>query len=264
MKNLIYICLFFNEKYVKLSEILISSLKRFGKIDKDTDLLILTNECFKDKLSKYCENLEISHKVHVLNMASIEESKWSRYEIFRIKNEIDLYSYSKVLYLDIDVIIQKDIKNIFNYELDEKLYARDQGDIGGEYYGKQLFDEWETTKEGRHIHRKTSGFCSGVLLFKPCEIIEDLFEITLRHIIEYKNSGRKFGTCIDQPFLNFNTIIRNLNDIELLKEDITNSPSINTRKETICHFAGDTCNFEVKILKMQEFYDERTKVKQQL
>lgn len=255
MKNLIYICLFFNENYIKLTEILISSLKKFGKIDDSIDLLILTNTSFKERLSTICQTLDINHIIHPLNLTSIEESKLSRYQIFRIKDNIHLLNYAKVLYLDIDVIVQNDIKSVFKYDLQDKLYARDQGDIGSEYYGKYLFDEWRNT-ESKYIDPKTPAFCSGVLLFKPCKTIENLFETTLTHIMEYKNSGKKFGTCIDQPFLNFNAIIRNLHDIKLLQPITTNNPSSNSRKETICHFAGNTCNFDVKIIRMKQFYNK--------
>lgn len=258
MKNLIYICVFFNQKYIELTKILLKSLQIFGKVDNSIDILIITHDDFKNELSKFCESLNISYKIHVLNKITIEESKLSRYEIFRIKNDINLEEYSQILYLDIDIIIQNDIKEIFKYNLLEKIYAKDQGDIGADMYGKLLFEEW-SRNSNNYIDKKTKSFCSGVLLFKRCKKVEELFEKTLLHLSEYKNSGKKLGSCIDQPFLNFNAIISNMYDIELLKDKITNNPSINSKKEIVCHFAGNTCAFDVKNIKMTNFYNYRIK-----
>lgn len=257
MKNLIYMCVFFNNKYIVLTKILLKSLKIFGKIDNSIDVLIITNDNFKDELSKFCKSLDISYKIHVLDKITIEESKLSRYEIFRIKDDVNLKEYCQILYLDIDVIVQNDIKEIFTYDLGEKIYAKDHGDIGADMYGKILFDEWRNSDN--YIDKKTKSFCSGVLLFKNCEKVEELFEKTLNHMSEYKKSGKEFGTCIDQPFLNFNAIITNMSDIELLTDKITNNPDINTKDEIICHFAGNTCVFDVKNIKMTNLYDYRIK-----
>jgi lipopolysaccharide biosynthesis glycosyltransferase len=259
MKNLIYMCVFFNRKYIQLTKILLKSLKIFGKIDNSIDILIMTHDDFRDELSNFCKSFNISFKIHVLNKMTIEESKLSRYEIFRIKNDINLEHYSQILYLDIDVIVQNDIKEIFKYDLLEKIYAKDQGDIGGNMYGSILFEEWRQENSNNYIDKKTKSFCSGVLLFKRCEKVEELFEKTLRHLSDYKKSGKKCGPCIDQPFLNFNAILTNMYDIELLKDKITNTPCIESKKEIICHFAGNTCVFDVKNKRMTHFYDYRIK-----
>jgi lipopolysaccharide biosynthesis glycosyltransferase len=257
MKNLIYTCVFFNPKYIELTKILLKSLKIFGKVDNSVDILVITNDEFKDELSTFCKSLDISYKIHVLKKITIEGSKISRYELFRIKNDINLEEYSKILYLDTDVIVQSDIKEIFKYELLDKIYAKDQGDIGCDIYGDFLFNEWRKENSNNYIDKKTRSFCSGVLLFNRCEKVEELFEKTLRHLSEYKKSGKPFRTHIDQPFLIFNTIITNMHDIELLRYKITNSPSINSKKEIICHFAGNTCVFDVKYKSMIRVYNKR-------
>ena len=50
-----------------------------------------------------------------------------------------------------------------------------------------------------------------------------------------------------------------MSDIELLTDKITNNPDINTKDEIICHFAGNTCVFDVKNIKMTNLYDYRIK-----
>jgi hypothetical protein len=85
--------------------------------------------------------------------------------------------------------------------------------------------------------------------------IKILFQETLNHILSYQNSGKSFRICVDQPFINFNTIIRNLHEINLLTNYVSNNPDINTYKETICHFAGNTCSFDIKYKRMKLVFD---------
>ena len=78
------------------------------------------------------------------------------------------------------------------------------------------------------MDRKTPSFCSGVMLFNPSDEIKDLFKKTLEHIFNYIKSGKKFGTCVDQPFINFNTIIRNVSKNERRgKKDVALENRIN-------------------------------------
>lgn len=246
MKNLIYMCVFHNRKYIELLDLLLRSLKKFGNVNDNIDIVILTHKTFEDEIKAITNTLNITGQIVNMNLNSIPESKWARYKIFDIN--IDLQKYSKVLYLDIDVIIQKDIHKVFDLNLDNKLYARRQGDISGEYYGGDLFKE-------KGIVDKRPAFCSGVLLFKPCEEMQQLFLKTMHHIQDYEKSGRPFGGCIDQPFLNFHAISSNLHEIELLSNIVTNSPDINTTKEVICHFAGNSCSYEIKVRRMTFYYN---------
>jgi lipopolysaccharide biosynthesis glycosyltransferase len=181
----------------------------------------------------------------LLNSTTIPESKWARFRIFEL--DLDLSNYSQILYLDVDIIVQKDIHDVFRHDLDNKLYARREGDTSGEFFGANLFKEHGDVK-------KVPAFCSGVLLFKPCAEIRALFLQTSNHIKEYQKSGKRFGALVDQPFLNYNAITQNLHDIELLTDVVTNNPDINTTKQIICHFTGNTCSYESKYPRMRKFY----------
>ena len=257
MKNMIYMSIFNNKKYIELLTLLLKSLKKFGKIDNNIEIVILTNEEFHEEIDLICKNLDIKYKINCMNLTSIEESKWSRFMIFDLENA-DVSEYDKILYLDVDIIIRDDIMKIFDVKLKNKIYARGHGNISGEYYGSELFNEWSKDKNNK-LDTKTRAFCSGVMLFNACNEIKELFNDTLKHILEYKNSGKKFGTCIDQPFINFHAIIKDMYDIELLETIVTNNPSINTINESICHFAGDTCNYDVKIIRMSKLYEHINK-----
>jgi lipopolysaccharide biosynthesis glycosyltransferase len=239
-------CVFYNRKYIELLNLLLKSLKTFGNVADSVDILILTHKTFEGEVKSITSTLQITSQIVVMDLNSIPESKWARFKIFDIN--IDLCRYSKILYLDIDIIIQKDIHKVFNMKLDNKLYARRQGDISGEYYGGNLFKE-------KGIFEKTPAFCSGVLLFKPCEEVQQLFSRTIEHIQDFEKSGKQFGACIDQPFLNFHAIISNLHEIDLLSDIVTNNPDVNTTNEVVCHFAGNSCSYEVKVRRMTSYYN---------
>jgi lipopolysaccharide biosynthesis glycosyltransferase len=245
MKNLIYVSVFYNKKYIELLHLLLQSLKNFGKIDDSIDILIMTHHTFRQEIEGICNSLNIPCLMALLNNTTIPESKWARFKIFEL--DMDITKYSKILYLDTDVIVQKDIRVLFENDLANKLYARREGDTSAEFFGGLIFKE-------RGMVKKVPGFCSGVLLFKPCTEIRQLFSQTLNHIHEYQRSGKEFGTCVDQPVLNFYTITKNLHEIELLSDIVTNRPDINTTRETICHFAGNTCSYEIKFNRMKQFY----------
>lgn len=246
MKNLVYVSVFYNQKYIELLHMMLRSLHNFGNIDNSIDVVILTHHTFEDEIVSICKEIGIPSTVILMNNTTIPESKWARFKIFDVGLEIS--DYLQVLYLDVDIIIQQDIREVFKYDLENKLYARREGDTSAEFFGGHLFRE-------HGVVSKVSGFCSGVLLFKPCSEIRQLFSITIEHIRDYQRSGKRFGACVDQPFLNFNAITRNLHEIELLEDVVTNRPDINTTKQTICHFSGNTCSFENKHARMQKFYN---------
>jgi lipopolysaccharide biosynthesis glycosyltransferase len=258
MKKLIYMSIFYNKNYLILLELLLDSLIRFGNLDNSIDILILTHNSFINELNDISKRLNITQvwgitlHIELLNATTIPESKWSRFKIFNLNKDVTVYD--KILYLDIDILIQKDIKPLFDLELENKLYARQSGDIGADFFGHFLFKEWIQNSQ-IYLNLKTPAFCSGVLLFKPCLEIKNLFQETLNHILSYQNSGKPFGTCVDQPFINFNTIIRNLHEIDSLTEFVSNNPDINTRKETIFHFAGNSCGFDIKYKRMKIVFD---------
>jgi hypothetical protein len=49
-KNLIYMCIFYQENYINLLKLLIESIFLYSKINRNTtDILIMTSESFKKK-----------------------------------------------------------------------------------------------------------------------------------------------------------------------------------------------------------------------
>lgn len=244
-KNILYTCVFSNKHFIKLLELLLISIKEFGNLKNDIDILVLTHPDFKNDIEKLCQNIKINVIIYCMDFNTVPEAKSARLYIFNIPF-ID--NYDKILYVDTDIIITNDLQNIFKYEITDKLYVVEECDISGDYFGKEFFNFNE-------IDPKTPAFNSGVLYFKPCETIKVLFKEILEHILTFS----KFGSHVDQPFFNYHTISKNLNDTSFLYKYSTNNPHnyISNKQLCICHFAGNyndngkynhMCDFLEKIL----------------
>jgi lipopolysaccharide biosynthesis glycosyltransferase len=239
-RNLVYICVFCNQKFIKFVDLFLESVNTYGNIgrDSDTDIVILTHPDFSSSISDVISKSNVHIKIYEMDLNTIIEAKYSRLLIF---DTPFINKYQKILYLDTDILVVNSLSKIFSNDLDEKLYVVRECDIGSSYFGGNLFD---FTK----IDPKTPAFNSGVLLFKNCQVIKDLFKTILDDIIDYYIIGKRTAGCIDQPFFNYHTITKSLQEMNLLKGLSINNPQ--SYKDhvnlVICHFAGNYANFEQK------------------
>lgn len=236
--NLVYICVFHNKQFVDLVDLFLESVDTFGNIDSNTDIVIFTHPDFVNSINDMISKYNLPVKIYEMDLNTIIEAKYSRLLIF---DTPFINKYQKILYLDTDILVINGLSNIFNNNLDEKLYVVRECDIGSSYFGGNLFD---FTK----INPKTPAFNSGVLLFKNCQVIKGLFKTILDDIIDYYVIGKRIATCIDQPFFNYHTISKSLHEMNLLKGLSTNSPPSYKQNPNmvVCHFAGKFSNFQQK------------------
>ena len=157
----------------------------------------------------------------------------------------EVHEYDTFLYLDTDVIITGDLNQILNADLDNKLFAEQQRKIRCLDQGRQFFDFSK-------IDRKTSGFCAGVLLFKNCNEIKNLFAKTLSHIKEHLNSNQEVPRFLEQPFLVYHTITDDLYN-SALSEKISPSGNI------LHHFYTCVGKTTRKIKRMNKLLNELRK-----
>ena len=62
-KTIIYSCVFFNEKYIDLINLLLKSYKLFGNSSDNVDYLVICNPNFQNKIHAIFDNLNISGKI---------------------------------------------------------------------------------------------------------------------------------------------------------------------------------------------------------
>jgi predicted O-methyltransferase YrrM len=180
------------------------------------------------------------------NYDTIDKACKARLDIFNFS-----YNYEKILYLDTDIIIKNDINKVFDLCQDNYLYALEEGDIKDDidYWGKSLFGEEinNYNGNGNGNDNDTTAFSSGILLFKNCEEIKQLFE----KINEDMRNRHHFFN--DQPFIIYNTFKYNLYNNKILKSVAINNDCFLYGNKIIHHFPGNPGKYNYKIDFMNVF-----------
>lgn len=241
-KTLIYSCVFFNEKYIHLINLLLKSYKLFGNSSDDVDYLIICNTNFQKKIQEIFDNLNISGKIWCIDLKTKFEAEYSRLKIFDYP---DINLYNKILYFDCNILVTNSINNILNFQLENKLYALKE-DCHRDHHCKMFTDE------EFNLLDKSSAFSSGILLFNNNIIIKDLFSQILLHIHNHITTMLPISVCLTQSFIVYHAVKNNLYDNQKLINIVINNPN-NFNNETISHFPGEPGHSESKIEKMSNF-----------
>jgi len=245
--NLIYMGVFYNEKYIRLLELLFLSLRVYSR---PCDILVLTSDDFKEKIQALSSSVGIPCHIHCLPCSSIFEAACARLHVFEWPG---IHAYEKILYLDTDIIIRRDLSKIFEYPLENKLYGIASGTLESPQFGGQFFD-WSTCG----IDHTRAGVNSGTLLFPNCPEIRGLFGRINIHIHNHLTAGKKIPTVMDQPFINYHAFMSNMCNNDLLKGDVSlyeDQVTVeNADTASICHFSFPIGNFEHKYERMSYFF----------
>lgn len=207
MNKLIFLCVFFNPKYIKLALTLLESLYKFGKLDDETKILIYTSTAFMNAIKK-TELYRDKIIFHVNdNKNSVELACKSRIDLFNIPC---VKEFNQILYLDVDMVITGDVNLLFNSMTEDLLYAVGMGKVNdpADYFGASLFGD-DLSKYGEE-----KAFCSGLLLFNNTVTIRTLFE----NIENQMKNNNRYYSCYDQPFFVYNAIKDNLADTKTLNQ----------------------------------------------
>ena len=246
-KNLIYMGVFYNEKYIRLLELLFLSLRVYSS---PIDILVLTSDNFKERIQALSSSIGVGCHIHCLPCTSIFEAACARLHVFEWPG---IEAYEKILYLDTDIIIRRDLSKIFEYSLEKKLYGIASGTLESPQFGGQFFD-WSTCA----IDHTTAGINSGTLLFLRCPEIQGLFGRINIHIRNHLTAGKKIPAVMDQPFINYHAFMTHICNTDLLKDDVSlyedQVTVANADTASICHFSFPIGNFEHKYQLMSYFF----------
>jgi len=246
--NLIYMCVFHQHSYIDLLRLLIRSIYIHSNIDRDTtDILIITSPEFESSIQDTLAKFPLPIKYYILpDIHTLFEAGCARLNIFKYEH---IHKYNKILYLDTDILINSDIRILFNIDISsDKLYALEEGLISDIYHGSQFFD---LTK---FVHQ-TTAFTSGILFFTNSPSMKYLFDTIQAHIVKYiyveKNT---IPVCLDQPFIVYNAMMQNKSDNQLLKTYAENRPHCVDPIKIIYHFPDNIGHYETKAWKMNHFW----------
>lgn len=244
MRNLIYMCIFFNKNYIHLLKLLLQSLNEFGKKNENTDILIITDPEFVQWIQEMSSEYAITLKYMVVsNIQTIFYAAAARILIFQY-SEIDLYE--KILYLDTDIVISSDINRIFNLSIESKIYGLPEGTIGDAWWGGPEF--FDFTK----IEKNISAFSTCCLLFPNTPEVKELFKKIHKYIGEKAYQVRTPIT-LEQPFVVYVAVTEKMYNNTLLSGLIVNHPESYTG-QVISHFPIGPGDYSSKLKKMITFY----------
>ena len=167
--NCIFICVFNQAKYVDMFFLLLESLVIYGDLDDNTNILVYTSTPFMNIIRQnHLFNDKIVFEIND-NYDNIEKACKARLNLFNLQS---INNYSKILYLDTDILVKDDINKVFEVCEKDILYVLKECLLksNNQFYGcDSLFGDEINN------YADTYGFTSGILLFNNCEKIKNLF-----------------------------------------------------------------------------------------
>jgi lipopolysaccharide biosynthesis glycosyltransferase len=242
-------CVFHQQSYINLLKLLMTSIAVKANIDTTTThILVITSPEFQPLIQKELESVNLPISYYILDLHTLMESSCCKLKIFSY-NEID--KYQKILYLDTDVLINSDVNPLFDTVIaEDRLYALEEGTIGHQFWGGSEFFDFEKCKQN------DTAFSAGVFYFMNSTSMKQLFEDTNNHIASHKHAGKPTPTCLDQPFLVYNSYTQGKYDNQLMKRYLENNPSTVSSEKIIYHFPGSPGHYSSKWAKMVAFWDK--------
>ena len=237
--NGVFCSVFHNPDYVDLFFLLLESISIYGNIQSgEFEIILYTTSEFASKIiSSKLYDAQYTHIFINDSYTTMEHACMSRYDIFSIPG---IQKYEKILYLDTDILVFGDLRQVFAMCQTNQLYALEEGELTHEYWGGKLFSETE-----KQILKNTLGFSSGILLFRNCDAIRTLFNDVRKDAVVRK----ELMNCVfDQPYLNYHAhkkglVFGKMQDYFTTRYEIEKSIQ-NIRH--IVHFCGGVGNYPVK------------------
>jgi len=244
MKNLVYFSVFYNPDYFRLAGLLMKSMRLYSSTDQ-FDLLLLTSPDFREQAEVLSKILPI--QIYYIPLTTIFQAACARLRIFSYPG---VEQYAKILYLDTDIIIKKDLAPLFaSFPDREVLYGLESGTIGSPSFGGSRFFDFNV------IDHRTTGINTGTLMFWNCQVIRDLFGRILAHVNDFVEQP---PVCMDQPFINYHVIKDGLYDNQWFAPHVSlyedEDAVMNYETSAICHFSFPIGNWSHKFGRMAAFF----------
>jgi alpha-N-acetylglucosamine transferase len=236
---LVYSCIFGNCNYINLLSLLLKSYITYGVPSNNIDYLVICSLSMKSKVEDVFNNLNINGLTWCLDIKTPITQYTARLKIFEYP---DINTYSKILYLDCDILVTGKIDNMLKFELENKLYALQEGNTNHVFWGKDFFEN----------NPNIDAFSSGIMLFNNHIEIETLFALTNQHIQKHVENKLPIPGTVDQPFIVYQAVVNKLYDNTRLIGLVVNNP-VSYNNEIISHFPGGLGHYTSKIVKMQNY-----------
>lgn len=253
-KNLIYFTVFGSDEYIELLKILLNSIEK--QSFKDFELLFITDNVTLHKIKKIL-NVN-SFKVNYFIVESIEDPVQASMQKLKIYQWEKIDRYKSILFLDVDIVVIGDLKNIFSDKINNNIFysaIHDPRQLLHKTVYHCLIDY--TPDELKNFETKgILAFNAGQFIFNNTRTMKEHFA-NINSFVESWN-GRYF---FEQSFLNYYFNILEISDTKTLKSHFQfvsiNENQTNNKFENdavTVHFMGNACNGVGKLDFMKKFY----------
>jgi len=235
--NCIFVCIFNEKKYVDMFFLLLESILIYGNLDNNTHILVYTSTPFMNIIKQsHLFNEKIIFEIND-TYNNIDKACKARLDLFNLHS---ITNYNKILYLDTDILVKDNINKVFDVCEEEIFYVLEEGEINSDddFWGKSLFGNEINNYEDK------KAFTSGIILFKNCEKIRDLFNKIIEDIVN------RYHSFHDQPYIVYNAFKYNLYNNQILKSLVVNNDNNIYSDKVIHHFPGGPGVYSHKIDKM--------------
>jgi lipopolysaccharide biosynthesis glycosyltransferase len=255
-KYLLYTLVTYRTKpYLSMLVLFLESIKQFCTLKFDILIICDENTHKEMVMLPIIKELGNVSYLHVPASKDLHHALLNKCSISQYKN---ILQYKKVLYSDCDVIVQRDLTDIFQKLNIQKnmLYAPEEGTLTGKFW---YLDAYKESNINRLTKNGTKSFNSGTFMFIPTKLFMKHFD-NVKHLGEhYKGKGQSF---YDQSFLNYyfntNNISSSLYITDVVR--IFPEPSVYYPDKYIIHFAGIGRYLEKSKI-MKKYLDNLLKLK---
>ena len=244
-RYLVYTTCFHQESYTDVVKFLVDTYFKHNASASNIDFLIYTTSELRALIEAKCPGNPIlfyeKNFYKTMNQARI-----SKMDIFDYP---EIANYEKILYLDADSLVLRDLTCVFDVIHTDKIHAHQEATVlGGVYWGDYLF-----LKENPN-YLNTEALSVNALGFKNLPEHKKTFaKIKQAFYLDMYQNKLQF---YDQPHLNFHLIHNGLAELDAFKPLIQNRSSAEHAFKTsaaVVHMAGCPGHANVKIDLCRDF-----------
>lgn len=193
--NKVNVCFLTDEGYCMQTSVAITSMLKNKNMDSEYDIYILCDNVTNESKNNFKKLETEKFKIYIIDLDNNDE--YNKYEIKDIPATITamhkfsipniLSNLDKVLYLDGDIIVKKDLAELYNF------------DIGNNYVGAvKEAGGMSRTQYNLFIKKNVFYFNSGVMLMNLKKMRDDNIS---EKLIDYRING--YNELMDQDSLNY-------------------------------------------------------------